>query len=37
MYLLYDMIQLRKSSMGNTFLIKRQNWQFAMDDIATTL
>jgi hypothetical protein len=35
MYLLYDVIQLRKSSMGNAFLIKRQNWQSAMEDIAS--
>lgn len=35
MYLLYDIIQLRKSSMGNAFLIKRENWQSAMDDIAS--
>jgi hypothetical protein len=35
MYLLYDVIQLRKSSMGNAFLIKRENWQSAMDDIAS--
>jgi hypothetical protein len=35
MYLLYDVIQLRKSSMGNAFLIKRQNWQSAIDDIAS--
>ncbi|KAF5857657.1 hypothetical protein ETB97_005478 [Aspergillus alliaceus] len=35
MYLLYDVIQLRKSSMANTFLIKRQNWQSTMDDIAS--
>ena len=35
MYLLYDVIQLRKSSMGNAFLIQRENWQSAMDDIAS--
>ena len=35
MYLLYDVMQLRKSSLGNAFLIKRQNWQSAMDDIAS--
>ncbi|OKP09981.1 hypothetical protein PENSUB_4603 [Penicillium subrubescens] len=35
MYLLYDVIQLRKSSLGNTFLIKQQNWQSALDDIAS--
>ena len=35
MYLLYDVIQLRKSLIGNAFLIKRQNWQSAIDDIAS--
>lgn len=35
MYLLYDVIQLRKSSMGNAVLVKRQNWQSATDDIAS--
>ncbi|OKO94694.1 ATP-dependent DNA helicase pfh1 [Penicillium subrubescens] len=35
MYLLYDVIQLRKSSMGNGFLVKRQNWQSTMNDIAS--
>lgn len=35
MYLLFDVIQLRKSSMGNMFLIKRQNWQTTMNDIAS--
>jgi hypothetical protein len=33
MYLLYDVIQLRKSAMGNAFLIKRQNWQSTINDI----
>lgn len=33
MYLLYDVIQLRKSSIGNAFLIKRQNWQSVTKDI----
>lgn len=35
MYLLYDVIQLRKSSIGNAFLIKRQNWQSATKDITS--
>lgn len=35
MYLLYDVIQLRKSSMGNGFLVKRQNWQSTMNDITS--
>jgi hypothetical protein len=35
MYLLYDVIQLRKSSMGNGFLVKRQNWQSTMNDIVS--
>ena len=35
MYLLYDVLQLRKSSLGNTFLIKRQHWRSATDDIAS--
>jgi hypothetical protein len=35
MYLLYDVIQLRKSSLGNHFLVKRQNWRSAADDIAS--
>jgi hypothetical protein len=35
MYLLYDVIQLRKASLGNTFLIKRPHWRSAADDIAS--
>lgn len=35
MYLLYDVIQLRRSSLGNTLLVKRQNWRSAKDDIAS--
>lgn len=35
MYLLYDVLQLRKSSLGNTFLIKRQHWKDTSDDIAS--
>ncbi|KAH7028452.1 hypothetical protein B0J12DRAFT_330012 [Macrophomina phaseolina] len=35
MYLIYDVLQLRKSSLGNTFLIKRQHWRSAVDDIAS--
>ncbi|KFZ23650.1 hypothetical protein V502_01866 [Pseudogymnoascus sp. VKM F-4520 (FW-2644)] len=33
MYLLYDVSQLRSSSLGNTLLIKRQNWRSTVDDI----
>src|SRR6266480_671483 len=35
MYLLYDVIQLRRSSLGHTLLIKRQNWRSVRDDIAS--
>jgi hypothetical protein len=35
MYLLYDVIQLRKSSIGNAFLIKRQNWHSVTKDITS--
>jgi len=35
MYLLYDVIQLRKSSLGHSLLIKRQKWRSAKDDIAS--
>lgn len=35
MYLLYDVIQLRKSSLRNHFLVKRQIWRSAADDIAS--
>ena len=35
MYLLYDVIQLRRSSLGHTLLVKRQNWRSVRDDIAS--
>jgi hypothetical protein len=35
MYLLYDVLQLRRSSLGNALLVKRQNWKAAEDDIAS--
>ena len=35
MYLLYDVLQLRSSSLGNTLLVKRRNWKAAEDDIAS--
>src|SRR2546423_1553450 len=35
MYLLYDVIQLRRSSLGNAMLVKRQNWRSVRDDIAS--
>lgn len=35
MYLLYDVIQLRKSSIGNAFLIRRQNWRSVTQDITS--
>ncbi|KAF8860612.1 hypothetical protein BDZ45DRAFT_310087 [Acephala macrosclerotiorum] len=34
MYLLYDVLQLRSSSLGNGLLVKRRNWRSAEDDIA---
>lgn len=33
MYLIYDVSQLRCSSLGNTLLIRRQYWRSATDDI----
>jgi hypothetical protein len=33
MYLAYDVLQLRNSSLGNKLLIQRQNWKSATDDI----
>ena len=33
MYLLYEVIQLRKSSLGHTLLTKRQNWWSTKSDI----
>ena len=35
MYLLYDVIQLRQSSIGHKLLVKRQNWKSTKDDIAS--
>ena len=35
MYLLYDVIQLRQSSLGHTLLVKRRNWRSVRDDIAS--
>jgi hypothetical protein len=34
MYLYYDLLQLQNASLGNAFLIKRQNWTSAAHDIA---
>ena len=34
MYLAYDMLQLRTSSLANRLLIQRQKWKSATDDIA---
>src|SRR5436190_4886377 len=35
MYLLYDVLQLRSSSLGNTLLVKRQDWKSVKEDIAS--
>src|SRR5437016_2845312 len=35
MYLLYNVLQLRSSSLAHTLLIKRQKWKTATDDIAS--
>ncbi|KAH9203429.1 hypothetical protein DL95DRAFT_321422, partial [Leptodontidium sp. 2 PMI_412] len=35
MYLLYDVLQLRSSSLGNTLLVKRRDWRSAENDIAS--
>jgi len=35
MYLLYDVLQLRRSSLGHTLLVKRQSWNSVRDDIAS--
>jgi hypothetical protein len=35
MYLLYDVLQLRKSSLGHKILVKRQNWKTTKDDVAS--
>jgi hypothetical protein len=35
MYLLYDVIQLRNSCLGNTLLIKRSQWTSVTQDLAS--
>jgi Helitron helicase-like domain at N-terminus/PIF1-like helicase len=35
MYLLYDVLQLRRSSLGNSLLVKRRDWESAERDIAS--
>lgn len=35
MFLLYDVLQLRSSSLGNSLLVKPRNWRLAEDDIAS--
>lgn len=35
MYLLFDILQLRRSSLGNAFLVKRRHWRSAAHDIAS--
>jgi hypothetical protein len=35
MYLLYDVLQLRSSSLGNALFVKRRNWRSAEDDVAS--
>src|SRR5436190_5461708 len=35
MYLLYDVLQLHSSSLGNTLLVKRQDWKSVKEDIAS--
>lgn len=35
MYLLYDVLQLRNSSLGNTLLVKRRDWRSAENDIVS--
>ena len=35
MYLVYDVLQLRKSSLGNSLLVKRCDWESAERDIAS--
>src|SRR6267378_6629001 len=35
MYLFYDVIQIRKSSLANKILIKRQNWKSTTKDISS--
>ena len=35
MYLVYDVLQLRRSSLGNSLLVKRCDWESAEHDIAS--
>ncbi|KAF4210355.1 hypothetical protein CNMCM5878_004518 [Aspergillus fumigatiaffinis] len=35
MYLLFDILQLRRSSLGNAFLVKRRYWKSAAQDVAS--
>ena len=35
MYLLYDVLQLKQSSLGNTLLVKCKKWSSTKDDIAS--
>ena len=35
MYLLYDVLQLKQSSLGNTLLVKHKKWSSTKDDIAS--
>ena len=34
MYLLYNVLQLRKSSIGHKLLVKRQDWRSTKDGVA---
>ncbi len=35
MYLLYDVLQLRQSSLGHALLVKRRNWNSVRNDVAS--
>ena len=35
MYLIYDVLQIRQSSIGHKLLVKRRNWKSTTDDIAS--
>lgn len=35
MYLIYDVLQIRKSSLANKLLLERHHWPSAMDDLAS--
>lgn len=37
MYLIFDNLQLRRSSLVNTLLVKRRNWGSASNDIASLI